>query len=227
MTRRRKRPPAPLLSFDEVTKEYGEVLALGPVSLEVGYGQLVALLGHNGSGKSTLLAAAAGVLEPTEGEVKIAGAKAGDMAARAAVTYVRDRPVLYEDLSLSEHLEYLARLHGSDPEAHDSRALVENLGMAKHADEVPSTFSRGMRQKASIAVAMCRPFALMLIDEPFSGLDQQGKDAFIDLITGVRGQNGSVLVATHTFEALDVFDRVVILDEGTLVYDGPPDGAPI
>jgi ABC-type multidrug transport system ATPase subunit len=226
MKRRRNKPTPPLLRLEGLTKRYGDASALGPVSFEVSAGQLVALVGHNGSGKSTLLATVAGVLEPTEGEVEIAGVGAGEQAARAAVSYVRDNPILYDDVSLTEQLEYLSRLHGSDPEAHDSRGLLEDLGLGEQADNLPSTYSRGMRQKAALAVAMCRPFALLLIDEPFAGLDHEGREALLGLIRDVRRDHGSVVVATHDRQALDVFDRALVLDEGEVVYDGSPAGIP-
>jgi ABC-type multidrug transport system ATPase subunit len=219
---KKKRRRKPLLRFAETTKYHGDVLAVGPVTFDVPAGQLVALIGHNGSGKSTLLATAAGVLEPTSGRVSVSGTPAGGPVARAAVSYIRDHPVLYEDLTLQEHLDYLSRLHGSTPEAHDARRIIEQLGLSNRVDDLPSTFSRGLRQKAAIAVALCRPFSVLLVDEPFSGLDQTGRSALIDLIGEIRDQKGSVVIATHDLAALPDFDRAVMLSEGELVYDGPP-----
>jgi ABC-type multidrug transport system ATPase subunit len=222
VNRRVRSRDRPLLRFDDTTKFHGPVRAVGPVSFEVPAGQLVALLGHNGSGKSTLLATAAGLLEPTGGMVKVAGSPAGSRTARAVVSYIRDNPVLYDDLSLNEHLEYLSRLHGTTPAAHDAEALTGRLGLSARADEVPSTYSRGLRQKAAIAVALCRPFALLLVDEPFSGLDPPGRRTLIELIREVRARGGSVVVATHDLGVLEHFDRAVVLSDGTVVHDGPP-----
>ena len=223
---RKKRRRAPLLSFTDMTKYHGDVLAVGPVTFDVPSGQLVALIGHNGSGKSTLLATAAGVLEPTTGRVSVSGTPAGGPVARATVSYVRDHPVLYEDLTLQEHLEYLTRLHGSTPETHDAQHIIDRLGLTDRVNDLPSTFSRDLRQKAAIAVALCRPFSVLLVDEPFSGLDQSGRSALIELIGEIRVQKGSVVVATHDLAALDNFDRAVMLDAGELVYDGPPADVP-
>jgi ABC-type multidrug transport system ATPase subunit len=223
---KKKRRRKPLLRFAETTKYHGDVLAVGPVTFDVPAGQLVALIGHNGSGKSTLLATAAGVLEPTSGRVSVSGTPAGGPVARATVSYIRDHPVLYEDLTLQEHLDYLSRLHGTTPEAHDARHIIEQLGLTNRVDDLPSTFSRGLRQKAAIAVALCRPFSVLLVDEPFSGLDQTGRSALIDLIGEIRDQKGSVVVATHDLAALPDFDRAVMLSEGELVYDGPPADVP-
>jgi ABC-type multidrug transport system ATPase subunit len=224
--KKRKRRRKPLLRFTDTTKYHGEVLAVGPVTFDVPAGQLLALIGHNGSGKSTLLATAAGVLEPTDGRISVNGTPAGGPVARASISFIRDHPVLYEDLTVREHLEYLTRLHGSTPEAHGADRILEHLGLSGRVDDLPSTFSRGLRQKAAIAVALCRPFSVLLVDEPFSGLDQSGRLAFIDLIREIREQKASVIVATHDRAALDLFDRAVMLDAGEVVYDGDPSGVP-
>lgn len=219
-TNTQKRSESPL-SFSSITKHHGETRAVGPLSLQIEAGQSVALLGHNGSGKSTLLALAAGLLEASDGSVTVFGEPAGEQAARAAVSYIRDNPVLYEDLSLREQLEYLTRLHGSEPEAHDVDQLIERLGLSSRVDDLPSTLSRGLRQKAAIAVALCRPFALLLVDEPFAGLDPAGQIALLDILEQIRNDNGSVVVATHDHRMLSRFDRALVLSDGQLVYDGP------
>lgn len=229
MTRRKTRAKPkqePLLRFTDAEKHHGDMLAVGPVTFDVPAAQLVALVGHNGSGKSTLLATAAGVLAPTDGNITVSGVPAGEQKARAAVSYIRDHPVLYEDLTVQEHLEYLTRLHGSTPEDQDADHIIDRLGLSSRVDDLPSTFSRGLRQKAAIAIALCRPFTMLLVDEPFSGLDSLGRDALMELIREVRSQNGSVLVATHDKAALTVFDRVLMLSEGELVYDGAPEHLP-
>ena len=226
MSRKRARPDRPLVEFRAVSKRFGPVHAVGPVSFGVRPGEVVALVGHNGSGKSTLLGTGAGALEPSEGEVKIGRARAGEPAARAAVSFLRDRPVLYDDLSLNEQLEYLSRLHGSSPERHDSRALLDELGLSDRADDLPSVFSRGLRQKAAIAIGFCRPFALLLADEPFSALDRDGRAALVRLMDRTRRENGAVLVATHDETALEMVDRVIVLDHGLIVHDGSPDDIP-
>jgi len=218
----RKGREAPLaFKFSEVEKHYGDVIAVGPVSFTVSAGEAVALVGHNGSGKSTLLSLAAGVADVSEGSVRIAGAEAGTAEARAALSFLPDHPVLYDDLSLWEHIEYLSHLHGSTPEAHDAEALIERLGLSSRIDDLPSTFSRGLRQKSAIAVGLCRPFAVLAIDEPFSGLDRTGRAALLELIAEIRDERGAVLVATHDPQMLDVFDRAVMLEQGEVVFDGP------
>ena len=139
------------------------------------YGEAVALIGHNGSGKTTFLRIAAGLLEPSDGTVLIDGHPAGSLPARAAMAYLSDSPTFYEDLSVWEHLEYVARLHGHDDWEQDAADLLDHLGLYDRADDLPTSFSRGLRQKASIAMGFIRPFDVLLVDEPFVGLDASGQ----------------------------------------------------
>ncbi len=222
MAERRKRAPKPLLRCTELTKDYGSSRALGPVSLTIGGGERVALVGHNGSGKSTLLSLIAGRLEATEGRVLVRGFPAGDVRARALVSYLPDTPVLYDDLSLAEHLDYLSRLHRTTPTDQHSHDLLEAFGLADRVDDLPADYSRGLRQKAAITVAVCRPYQLLLVDEPFSGLDRAGKSTFVELLGRVAEAGGSVLVATHDEGAAETFDRVITLEHG-LVIDADPE----
>ena len=211
-----------LLHLAEVTKSYGDLVALGGVSLGVAPGQRVALMGLNGSGKTTLLRIAAGLLEPTKGKVVVADHDAGSLGARAAVSYIPDSPVLYDDLSVVEHLEYVSRLHGAhrwEPRAVD---LMERLGLVARADDLPSTFSRGLRQKVSIALAFVRPFRVLLVDEPFVGLDQPGRATLLELLSEAAEAEAAVVVSTHQTEYLGQASRCVGLRDGHVMYDGKP-----
>jgi ABC-type multidrug transport system ATPase subunit len=217
--KKRRKAPSALMHCDELAKDYGDARALGPISLTIEAGEAVALVGHNGSGKSTFLSLIAGRIEPTEGELRIAGYKPGEQNARALVSYLPDNPVLYEDLSLGEHLEYLSRLHGTTPEEQNTAVLLEAFSLTSRIDDLPSDYSRGLRQKAAISIGLCRPYRLLLIDEPFSGLDRAGRSTLIQLIGTVKAGNGAVLVATHDQDAVDIFDRVVTLEHGEIVDD--------
>jgi len=208
--------------IDGLTKSYGDLEALRNVSLVVDGGHQVALLGLNGSGKTTLLRIAAGLLEPTKGQVVLAGHAAGSLGARAAVSYIPDNPVLYDDLSLEEHLEYVSRLHGKKDWEPYAAELVTRLDLVKRIDDLPSTFSRGLRQKVSIALAFVRPFEVLLVDEPFVGLDQPGQETLLELLGEAAGNGAAVIVSTHQVEYLGQASRCVGLRDGKLIYDGKP-----
>lgn len=210
-----------------LAKDYGDRPALAPLDLEIATGERVALVGHNGSGKTTFLRMAAGLLEPTSGEVRIGSARAGSLLARRAVSWLPDSPTFYDDLSLWEHLEYVARLHGVTEWADRAEHLVECLGVAHRRDDLPTTFSRGLRQKASIALGLVRPCELLLVDEPFVGLDRSGKDALLRLLDEAAAAGTTLVIATHELGFLDRVGRVVALRDGVVVHDGPADGADV
>jgi len=211
----------PILAATGASKAYADLVALAPLDLAVPAGQTVALVGHNGSGKSTFLRLAAGLLELTEGEITIAGAPVGTSEARAAVSFLPDEPVLYDDLSVREHLAYVAALHGAELGADTIDALIERVGLGHRADDLPARFSRGLRQKTSIALGLVRPFELLLVDEPFVGLDATGKDALLGILDELHADRATVVVATHDPGFVERADRCVALHDGEVIHDGP------
>lgn len=215
----------PVLVASALTKSYADLVALAPLDLTLRHGEMVVLVGHNGSGKSTFLGLCAALLEATDGELTVAGHAPGSFEARAATAYLADQPVLYDDLSLLEHLEYVARMHGVEDWEDRSHELMDRLGLSARADGLPSRFSRGLRQKAAIALAMVRPFDLLLVDEPFVGLDPQGRTAMVELLAESHRGGAAVIVATHQLDFVQRAQRCLALRDGELVFDGPANGA--
>jgi len=213
---------SPVLHTQGLAKDYGDGLGLNPVDLEIGPGELVMLVGPNGAGKSTFLRLVAGLLEPTEGEVLVDGAAAGSMEARAATSFIPDNPVLYDDLSVEEHLEYVARLHGVTEWRRRADELLDRLTLAPRADDLPSRFSRGMRQKTSLAVGLVRPFSLLLVDEPFVGLDAPTQGALVELLDEAAKEGAALLVSTHQLDLVERATRCVAVREGEVAFDGKP-----
>lgn len=208
-----------------VCKDYGDRPALMPTDLTVADGERLVLIGHNGSGKTTLLKISAGLLDASGGTVEIFGRPSGSEPARRRLSYLGDTPTFYDDLSVMEHLEYVARLHGVEQWEPRGRELLERLGIAERADDLPTRFSRGMRQKTAIALGLIRPFSLLLVDEPFVGLDEPGRRALVSLIDEAHRSGATVVVATHELSYAADAPRVVALREGAIVYDGAPSGA--
>lgn len=215
----------PVLAMRALERRYGDLAALTSVDLALRRGELVALVGPNGAGKSTLLGLAAGLLTPTSGSVCVEGNDAGSLAARAATSFLPDTPSLYDDLSLAEHLEYVGRLHGVEDWHARGGLLLERLGLASRAGDLPSKFSRGMRQKSSIALAFVRDFSLLLADEPFDGLDPESRAALTALIDEAVGAGAAVIVSTHRGDVVERAHRCLALYDGSVAYDGPPAGA--
>jgi ABC-type multidrug transport system ATPase subunit len=213
--------PGPVLAAHGLGRTYDGFIALGSFSLELRARELIALVGPNGAGKTTFLTLAAGLLEPSSGTIAIAGSRAGTIPARRALSYLPDTPVFYEDLSLGEHLAYVAALHGV-AEARASQ-LVERLGLGEWEDSLPSEFSHGMRQKASIAVALVRPFSILLADEPFDGLDPPSREVLFELLAEARQAGAAIVVSTHRPDVIAAASRCVGIRDGRLAYDGPPE----
>ena len=210
----------PILVAEGAAKSYADLVALAPLDLSLERGQAVALIGHNGSGKSTFLRLTAGLLDLTSGSIAIDGAPAGTSPARAAVSYLPDEPVLYDDLSVREHLAYVAALHRVDLHGDDLEALIERVGLSHRADDLPSQFSRGLRQRTSIALGLARPFELLLVDEPFVGLDLSGKEQLLDIFDELHGDGATIVVATHDPSFVERVDRCIALRDGEVVHDG-------
>ncbi len=217
----------PLLTTTALAKDYGDLAALAPVDLEIDAGERVALVGHNGSGKSTLLRMLAGVLEPSDGEVRVAGAEPGSLEARAATSFLPDEPVLYDDLSVREHIDYLGRLHGTEGCGPEEEAVAQRLGLLPRIDDLPARFSRGLRQKTALLIGLTRPFDLLLVDEPFVGLDLAGKAALLELLDERHAAGATLVVATHDPGFVDRVDRCIALRDGEVTYDGDASGADI
>jgi ABC-2 type transport system ATP-binding protein len=215
----------PVLDVKGLVRRYATLVALGELDLEIEEGEFIALVGPNGAGKSTLLACVAGLLEPSEGEVRVLGYNAGSIPARAATSYLGDEPVLYDDLSLEEHLEYVARLHGLEAWERPAADLVTRLGLEERVDDLPAHFSKGMRQKTSIALGLLRPFQLLLADEPFDGLDPPSREVLTDLLTESAASGAAVIVSTHRLDIAERASRCIALFDGKVTHDGPADEA--
>ena len=210
-----------------LTKAYGDRAAIDDLNLTISRGELVALVGANGAGKSTFLQLAAGLLEPSEGEILVEGAPAGSLDARVVLSFLADQPALYDDLSVNEHIEYVARLHGLSGRPASADELLAHFRLGPRADDLPARFSRGLRQKTAIVLALVRPFSVLLVDEPFVGLDPTGQEALTEVLVAAAEAGTAVVVATHQLGFLELATRGVALRDGGIVYDGPINRAEI
>jgi ABC-2 type transport system ATP-binding protein len=217
----------PALHLDGLTKVYGERPALHPLTLTVHPGERVVLIGHNGSGKTTMMRMIAGLLDPSDGTAEVCGFDAGSLPARRRLCWLSDTPVFYDDLSVNEHLQFVAGMHAVSDWRARADELLDAFGLADRADDLPATFSRGLRQKAAIVLAMIRPFDVLLVDEPFVGLDATGKQAVLALFDEVHRRGACQVVATHELGFVERADRVLALRDGELIFDGRPADAAV
>lgn len=210
------------LRAEAVEKRYGRVQALRGVDFEIASGEAVALLGANGAGKSSLLKILAGLSRPSEGQF-LAETERGESLRRdqlrAAIGYVGHATLLYGELSARENLLFAARLHGQRPSAETLDALLEDFGLRDLANRRADTFSRGQAQRLSIARAIVHDPGLLLLDEPFTGLDELGSERLTERLADQRNRSGgttrSLVVITHDpRRAVALADRALVLHRG-------------
>lgn len=216
-----------ILSVVGLRRVYGPLVALDSFDLVLNAGECVALMGPNGCGKTTTLSMVAGLAEPSEGRVEVGGFSIHDKSeapsARALLATVLDNPLLYEDLTVREHLELVAMAHGVGGPGLDEKIdlLLERLHIGSRADAIPRELSRGMRQKVQIACAFIRPFELLVLDEPVVGLDQLAVATLRDMIREVVASGCAVLMSTHQPSFAEAVDaRIIALEEGCVVAPG-------
>jgi ABC-2 type transport system ATP-binding protein len=216
------------LETKALSRSYGRLEALTGLSLSVAAGECVALIGANGSGKSTAVRTIAGLLEPSEGSVRVCGfdphREPEAEHARAALALVPDSPLLYDDLTVRQHLELVALSHGVAEDQVDARidSLLEQLSLAAREDFLPRELSRGMRQKTQLACALVRPASLLVLDEPVVGLDPPSQELLYELLSESKRAGKAVLLTTHQLGFVDgLADRAVLLEEGEVTDEGP------
>jgi len=213
-----------LIETHTLTKAYGLLPVLRKLDLGIARGELVALLGPNGSGKSTLLRMLAGLSKPTAGVIRIGGwelPKETD-AVRAQIGMVSHKPLLYENLSAGENLHFFARLYHLPSGEIEGRIteLLAQVGLSKRRDDLVRTFSRGMQQRLSIARALLHNPDILLMDEPYTGLDQDASAILDGLLQSAHQDGRTILMSTHDLpRAATLAKRVLILSRGIIAYD--------
>jgi len=223
---------APAPGFHEVqarglTKLYGRHRALGGVDLTLRAGSLCALLGPNGAGKSTLLGILSTLVRPTSGKVAFAadGRELEPREVRAAIGVLAHEPMVYAELSAVENLLFFGRLYDVADVTRRSAELLDEVGLDAEARVRPArTYSRGMLQRVSLARALLHQPRLLLLDEPFTGLDRAGAQALARTLAAAKRDGRIVLVVSHDLEAIaELCDHVVVLKRGKIVHDEPRD----
>lgn len=215
-------PPPIEVSARSVEKRFGAVAALRGVDVDVVGGQALAVLGPNGAGKSTLLRILAGLCRPSSGSVSVrrdGRAATGRGGGRAWVGFAGHATLLYPELSARENLVFHGRLQGvADPGRRADRLLAEE-GLETVAERRAGTFSRGMAQRLSIARALVQDPPLVLLDEPFTGLDRRAGDRLSSRLRALRDEGRAVVLVTHDLlRASEISDRAVILLAGRILH---------
>jgi heme exporter protein A len=207
------------LTVTDVARHYGRRKALSQISFTCDAGEIVGLLGPNGAGKSTLLNILATILQPSRGSVKYGERTASDGAAvRALIGMLGHDLFLYPELTARENLEFFGHLYGvADARATALRAL-ERANLSDRADDFVSGFSRGMRQRVALERALLHDPKLILLDEPFTGLDQASTAALVSRLQERQRAGCLIVLATHDLDVADgVLSRAIYLKDGRIV----------
>ena len=209
-----------MLETRQLSKSYGEVAALKPLNLIVRPGEIYCLLGANGAGKTTTINLLLGFVAPTTGSAHVCGidVAADPIAARHKLAYIPETVMLYGALTGLENLEYFSRLSGHRHNEADLSDFLARAGLTGDAHRRPlKGYSKGMRQKVGVAIALAKRAEALLLDEPTSGLDPKASNEFSQLILALARDGAAILMATHDlFRAKETGTRVGIMREGVL-----------
>lgn len=206
----------------DLRKRYGPAVVLDEISLEVRAGQCLALLGPNGAGKTTLLRILATLLRPSAGTLTVAGVDAlrEPERARAAIGMVGHRTFVYEDLTALENLQFWTVMGNGDASRARLMKALTQVELEAMAEERVRTFSAGMKRRLGLARVLLGEASVLLLDEPFTELDQRGRKWLSEFLLGFKERGGSVVVATHSFgSGLTVADRIAIVQGGRLILN--------
>jgi ABC-type multidrug transport system ATPase subunit len=204
----------------EISRTFGRRRALHKVSFSAARGQIVGVLGPNGAGKSTLLGVLSTLLRPTSGAIAYGEAGAADAAAlRARIGVLGHDLFLYPELTARENLLFFGSLYGVADAAARVASALAGAGLETRADDLTSTYSRGMRQRVALERALIHQPRLVLLDEPFTGLDDASAAAFVTRLRGLRDEGRIVILATHDLDLADgLLDQALFLRDGRVVH---------
>lgn len=212
-----------MIKVENLTRSYGDFLAVDAVDFSIDVGQVVGLLGHNGAGKTTIMKMLSGFLEPSAGRILVDGLDVADQpeAVQAMLGYLPENVPLYPEMTVVDYLEYAAELRGvaNAQRADAVRYAVASTDLGDKAFSRIDTLSRGYRQRVGVAQALLHKPSLLILDEPTSGLDPGQTQHMRDLIRSLADR-ATVILSTHIMQEVSaICDRVMILRDGRLVLD--------
>ncbi|UCC77076.1 MAG: heme ABC exporter ATP-binding protein CcmA [Anaerolineales bacterium] len=210
-----------MIEIQGLTKSFGHTHALRGVDLQVAEGEFLTIVGPNGAGKTTFLRILATLLKPTRGFVRINGLDLApaDVEVRRQIGFVSHQPLVYGNLTVAENLRFYGRIYDVPELEQRVETLLSLVGLDGRAHSLARTLSRGMQQRLSVARSIIHEPSIMLLDEPYTGLDQQASRMLRGLLQTVSTQSHTVVMTTHNLEhALKPADRLVILCRGHIVF---------
>ena len=216
-----------MLKIEHLTKKFGTKLAVNNLSLEIEPGQICAFIGHNGAGKTTTLKACCGILSPDEGYILIDGIPLAEnpMECKRRIAYIPDNPDLYDFMSGIKYLTFIADVFGIGKEREGRiKELAERLGITDALASPISTYSHGMKQKLAIISALVHSPKLMILDEPFVGLDPKAAVTLKAIMREICDEGGAIFFSTHVLDVAEkLCNKVAIIKEGRVIVSGNMD----
>ncbi len=217
-----------MLRIENLTKRYGDKCAVDNLTLEIGAGEIYAFIGHNGAGKTTTIKACMGILSFDEGEIYVDGIsiKENPTEAKRITAYIPDNPDLYDFLSGASYLNFVADVYGVPEDARSERIALysEKLGLTADLGEKIGAYSHGMKQKLAIIAAWLHSPKLIIMDEPFVGLDPKASHTLKEMMREHCDRGGSIFFSTHVLDVAErICDNVAIIKDGKLVIFGKMD----
>ena len=218
-------PPA--IEALDVAKSFGQITALRGVDMRVDRGSCLMIFGPNGAGKSTLLGILATLIRPSEGWVRVEGLDVHEEAekVRSRIGLISHQTMTYDDLTASENLLFYGKMFGVKDLKGRVDSALEQVGLAERRNDRTGGFSRGMKQRLSIARSMMHDPSVLLLDEPFTGLDPSARKMMSQLLQNLKGEGRTVVMTTHEIgHGLPLADRAALLVRGRWAFQGPTEG---
>ncbi len=218
-------PNAPLLVVDDVSYKYGSFNALSHIRMKAEPGEMIALVGRNGAGKSTLLRCIAGWTETTEGDVRILGRSIlkNEQFVRENVVLLPDTPPFYDELTAWEHLQFVSQAYGWTNWEDEAEDLLNRYGLLNNRDAFPFAFSRGMRYKLALCMALLVEPKILLLDEPLGPLDPVSADDLWEELNRHRNEGMTIMLSSHQLPQEAHPDRYLIMEQGEIIAHGSPE----
>ena len=217
-----------MLKIEHLTKSYGSFKAVDDLSLHIPAGKIVGFIGHNGAGKTTTIKACCGILPFEQGEILIDGQSIRErpLECKRKMAYIPDNPDLYEFLSGIQYLNFVADIYRI-PRGEREQAIRQYAGMLELTDDLAqpvSAYSHGMKQKLAIISALIHHPRLLILDEPFVGLDPKASHLLKELMHHLCGEGGAIFFSTHVLEVAEkLCDEIAIIRKGKRIVSGPTD----
>ncbi len=215
------------LVVKDVSKSFGTNHALRKINLSVQKGEFVSIFGPNGAGKTTLIKILSTLLSPTDGELHVGGKdiKQDVESIRSMVGLISHDPYIYENLSAFENITFFATLYGLSDPGERAKEVIREIGLEARMHELVRNFSRGMKQRLAVARAIVHKPNILLLDEPYAGLDRHGSAIFTDMLSRFKNERKTIVMTTHNVnDGLELSDRVLIISAGSVVFESTVDG---